>query len=308
MTKPKCYVNASELGAILGVDHWRDPIDVYRDKLSPPASKDKSERQEWGDALESVIAAQWSRGAFTLLAGETLQRFNGQLRVRPDFIAHRQGTSVQDAPAITPSDPGARVIEVKNVSERQLETWEKDGIPMSYQYQGQAYMLATHLKLCTFVVLFGGNTLREFHLKADDIVQTELIVAVATFCECVKKENPPPTPETHRNYVRQETSAEDLELEDLPMLNALIFNRAQRKKLEDEAKRLTECLKSVVGEKMGLRLGGKLIAGWSDRSRKESIVPAKTYRQFDVKPNTVLNRAVADFTVKMGHEAQREPI
>ena len=54
------YLTASDVAAVLGVDPWRGPIDVYADKIGKGVDEDRP-LFKWGRDVEGAIALWYER-------------------------------------------------------------------------------------------------------------------------------------------------------------------------------------------------------------------------------------------------------
>lgn len=56
-------IGGSDVGAILGVDGWRTPLDVFLEKCSPPPDEPEEENEPclWGRLMEPVVIKEYER-------------------------------------------------------------------------------------------------------------------------------------------------------------------------------------------------------------------------------------------------------
>ncbi len=71
LEKRKTYLGGSDIGAILGVNSYKTPLDVYFSKINEePTEEIESEPAYWGNRLEDIIAKEYSIRTKTILSQE----------------------------------------------------------------------------------------------------------------------------------------------------------------------------------------------------------------------------------------------
>lgn len=126
----------SDVGAIMGVDKWKDSLDVYLDKVAPPEDID-SPAMERGRMLEPVVSLLYEQ-----LTGRNLRsgKFRRNQRDRfligsPDRIIKQIGQKPYKEPENSPG-----VLEIKTANRFVLKQMQEEGLPKSYLLQLQHYM------------------------------------------------------------------------------------------------------------------------------------------------------------------------
>ena len=129
-------IGASDVPAILGVDPWRGPWDVWMAKVHPSDFTDMSEAMEWGHRLEQAICDKFLEGRdhFEAKRGETMRSEELSFALAtPDFLLYEDGRLVG-------------LLEVKTSGWRRLDDWGTPGtdqIPSHYMAQVQWQMFVT---------------------------------------------------------------------------------------------------------------------------------------------------------------------
>jgi putative phage-type endonuclease len=152
-------ITASDVGAILNVDPYRKPADVYLEKIGVRVVEE-TEPMRWGRRLEPAIAEGYrdATGRAVLTPGDPYR-----LDVHPSIpwlgaTLDRQTDATTDATAIVTTIPapaaGVGVLELKATGD--ALTWETEP-PVSYQLQLLIQMACTSREwgsLAAFVSMF----------------------------------------------------------------------------------------------------------------------------------------------------------
>ena len=141
-------IGGSDVSAIMGLNKWKSPIDVWVDKTTSVKDEEPSEAAYWGIVLEDVVA-----GEFVQRTGLRVRRCNQLLQHSeyPYMIANIDRE-------IVGRPNGQRVgLECKTASEYRKDEWSDDEIPAEYILQCQHYMAVTGYEAWWIAVLIGGN-------------------------------------------------------------------------------------------------------------------------------------------------------
>ncbi|MGW7889955.1 YqaJ viral recombinase family protein [Staphylococcus xylosus] len=138
-------IGGSDAGAILGVNKWKSPIQVYFEKIGLSEQEQiDNEYIYWGHVLEDVVAKE-----FTERTGKKVRCIN-KIFVHPDnefMIANIDRAVVGES----------ALLECKTTSEFNKDKWQDDEIPSSYLAQVQHYLAVTGYEKAYIAVLIGGN-------------------------------------------------------------------------------------------------------------------------------------------------------
>jgi putative phage-type endonuclease len=181
-------IGGSDAAAILGLDPWRGPIDVFRSKLEKP-EPDANEKFliHLGHLLEPVIAGLYSEQT-------------GRVLTIPDpaIVQHAEFPELLGSPdRLGPALDGdrGRVIELK--SEHQFADKfgdpGTDQIPDHYVVQCLHYMGVCDRDRCDVAVLHGGFKFAIYQLGRDREAEKELFGQLREWWDAyvVKKIEPP---------------------------------------------------------------------------------------------------------------------
>lgn len=159
-------IGGSDVSAIMGLNKWKSPIDVWVDKTTSVKDEEPSEAAYWGIVLEDVVA-----GEFVQRTGLRVRRCNQLLQHSeyPYMIANIDRE-------IVGRPNGQRVgLECKTASEYRKDEWSDDEIPAEYILQCQHYMAVTGYEAWWIVVLIGGNKFVYKRIERDEEIIQMLI-------------------------------------------------------------------------------------------------------------------------------------
>lgn len=141
-------IGGSDAAAILGMNRWKSPIDIWLSKTQEidEANEDnkQSEYAYWGNVLEEIVAAE-----FCKRTGLAVRRRNAILmHDKYDYIIANIDREVV----------GQKVgLECKTASAYKKEEWTEEEIPAEYIIQCQHYMAVTGCEAWWIACLIGGN-------------------------------------------------------------------------------------------------------------------------------------------------------
>ena len=142
-------IGGSDVGAIMGVDQYRDGIDVYVSKVNPGEDID-SPQMERGRRLEPIVADIYVevKGRPVRPGKFRRDRIHKFLIGSPDRIIKANGAK----PHAHPED-GPGVLEVKTANRFVMKKMDEQGLPKSYILQLQHYMGLCGVTWGAFAVL-----------------------------------------------------------------------------------------------------------------------------------------------------------
>jgi putative phage-type endonuclease len=156
-------IGGSDISAVLGLNRWKTPVELYLEKIGESETTE-TEPMKWGKLLEELVAREWSA-----LTGKKVRRVNKTVRHNSHpFLMCHPDRDVVGLPEI---------LEIKT-SRYDGEKWGEentDEIPIEYVLQCHWNMFLCGADVCHVPVLFGGNQLRNYIVKADKSLQEKLI-------------------------------------------------------------------------------------------------------------------------------------
>jgi putative phage-type endonuclease len=188
-------IGGSDAAAVLGLDPWRSPLDIWRSKVKPePPSDDEKFLFKLGHLLEPVIAGLYSE-----------QTEREVFVPDPEIVQHPKFPEIIGSPdRLAPRD--GRVIELK--SEHQFADKfgdpGSDQVPDHYIVQAAHYMAVSELDRCDIAVLHGGFKFAIYQLRRDLGLERSMLDQLREWWDAyvVKKVEPPlDSSESWGNYL-----------------------------------------------------------------------------------------------------------
>lgn len=189
LTLRKTGIGGSDIAALLGMDRYTSPYELYLDKRGELPDQPRSEALEraamWGHLHEPLIAARFAEthGVRTRRVG--LIRHESE----PWRLANldRQVAGCPDGPCL---------LEIKNRSAWKAADWgpsgDPEGVPDTEALQTHWYLSVTGYRHAHVGVLINGNDDRYYRVEADAELAGDVIGMARTFWQRVLDGDPPP--------------------------------------------------------------------------------------------------------------------
>lgn len=162
-------LGGSDAGAILGLNKWSTPLDVYLDKIGQAEPIEDNDAMYWGRTLEDIVATE-----YTKRTGNKTRRINKILQHKDhDFILANLDRDLISSKGI---------LECKTAL--RSDGWGEDGsdeVPDSYLAQVMHYMAVTNSEFADLAVLIGGRDFRIYTIKRDDDLINEIVKREVAF-------------------------------------------------------------------------------------------------------------------------------
>lgn len=198
-------VGSSDIGAILGISHWKSALEIYWEKTGEvDVPNQDNERMFWGTVTEDLIARECARRLGVdvhnvndpvCVKGEEWKRANIDRRIVATSIGPQIQPFLPDGHRWEDYRDGKKRIglECKQASGWLLDDWVNENIPWIYQCQVQWCLYVTGWDLWVFSGLFGGNDLRTWMIERDEEAISKIVPIVEAFWhDNVEKRCPPP--------------------------------------------------------------------------------------------------------------------
>ena len=246
-------VGGSESAALLGIDPYRNNVDVWLSKLYPEnrAGTD-SEPAYWGNVLEDIVAREWSKRS-----GREVRRNNQTLRhpMLPTMLAHIDRKVVG-------LDEGLECKTLNAFSGSQLTE------PLDHHWvQCQHYLEVMDYERWHIAYLVGGQRFVSFEIERDRAFGSALIQTIVEFWGyVVRNEQPPFSHDTGNAKSINETlkrlypgtNGETVDLSDLSAWHEVRMDAKRMiKKLEDTV----DCATNIILDRMQESAIGELPDG-----------------------------------------------
>lgn len=185
-------IGASEIAAVVGLNRWQRPIDVWEQKTGRAEPVEASPAMERGNRLEPYVR-DWYADKFDrdVILSDTLQHPDFPLALAtPDGISRDRegGDSV--------------LLEIKVPTQRSQRYWGPDGsdeFPLYYLPQVQWAMAVTRLPRAHLVADV-YDEIRCYPVEYDDELFRELLSKATEFWARYVKTDTPPPPEGSKSY------------------------------------------------------------------------------------------------------------
>lgn len=279
-------IGASEIAAVLGVNPYHTPLDVFLEKTGQVAAFEGNEFTHWGNRLQAVIADEYAeRVGVDIKPGETVVHPQYPWALcTPDYLVL---DGRMDRGLVGTGLP-IRGLECKNRNHFNAKAWGESGtdeVPLEVAAQCQWSMEITGLRQWDVAVLLGGNRLGIYHLEHDaDLTKAMLERGQAFWHDHVLARVMPPldASETAREYLNHKWLLYGEALKEAtPEVAALAAElksvRGTLKTLQGsdgrggEKARLENLIKDFIGEQTGIRLpNGEKITWKRPKAGKET--------------------------------------
>ena len=185
----KTGIGGSDIGALLGMNKYTSPYELYLDKRGELPEMPRSEFLEraamWGHLHEPLIAARFAEthGVKTRRVGLIRHEDEAWRLANLD----RQVAGCPDGPCL---------LEIKNRSAWKAADWgpsgDPEGVPDSEALQTHWYLGVTGYRHAHVGVLINGNDDRYYRVEADDELAADVTSMARKFWQRVLDGDPPP--------------------------------------------------------------------------------------------------------------------
>lgn len=247
-------IGGSDAAAVLGLNKWRSPLDVWSDKVTAVQDSEAGEAAYWGMVLEDVVAKE-----FAARTGLSVRRRNFMLRsiANPYMLANIDREIVGEAVG----------LECKTASAYRREEWSGEEIPVEYIVQCQHYMAVTGYAAWWIAVLIGGNTFVYKRIERDEEIIAMLLEQEGRFWRdyVVPKVMPPAdgseacTKALGELYPYSNGASVDLDSESETLLTKRQRLKERLEALDKEINAIDNTIKAKLGEAESGRAKGFLV-------------------------------------------------
>lgn len=279
-------IGGSEIAAIVGLNQYRTPMQVWESKVNPVQDEETSQPAYWGTVLEDVVAKEYA-----LRTGRKVQRLTKQM-MHPDFSF---AIANIDRAVINPDIAGRvfwkdgklttdRILECKTANGFMAKQWGEvgtDSVPDAYLIQCQWYMGVTGASVCDLAVLIGGQDFRIYTILRDDDLINDLLIQGAAFWELVQSRTEPDPvnyPEAVKKWAKSDPSlsvqADDSLIDDLEQIQGI---KAQVKELEAQEDALKARIVMALESAETLTYQGVKVA--TCKTQVRNLFDAKTFEK-----------------------------
>ena len=286
-------IGGSDVGAILGVNKYKTPFQIYLEKTQEIKEvQESSEAAYWGTELEDMVAREFAKRTGKKVRRDT-KHFASEKY--PFMVANIDRRVVGEK----------AILECKTVNQFGAKEWEGEEIPASYLVQVQHYIYVKGAEKAYIACLIGGQKFVWKEIKRDDELIEMIINAEKDFWKLVEEKTPPALDGSSaaEKYLKerfkdvQEGTKVALDSEHKEMIEEYLNLKEQIKELEQETKALENSLKLKIGDNEAGYIDNFLV-NWRGYSRTsidskklkeeqpeiyDKYLKKSKYRKFEIK-------------------------
>jgi putative phage-type endonuclease len=237
-------IGGSDAGAILGMNKWKTPFQVYLDKAEPISQEsEQSEAAYWGTELEDLVAREFSKRT-----GKRVRRKNQLLQHEgyPFMVANLDRDIVGEN----------AFLECKTVNAFGAKEWDGEEIPPSYLVQLMHYMAVTGNEKGYIACLIGGQKfIWKEVLRDEELIEMVVQAEKHFWTNHIEKKIPPAlegssAAEMYLNEkyrVAERGASIDLSSEYADKIDKLLELKEAIKQLEKQEKEIENNIKNELG-------------------------------------------------------------
>ena len=239
----QCGIGGSDVGAILGVNKYKTPFEVYLEKTEPITEVgEQSESAYWGDQFEEVVAKEFEKRT-----GKKVRRDRKHYKHKEySFMVANIDRKVVGENAI---------LECKTANQYLANEWQDDEVPASYLLQVQHYLFVTGAEVGYIAVLIGGQKFVWKEVQRDEELIEVIIEAEKEFWKMVQDKTPPALDGSSaaEKYLKErykeaeEDKSIELGFEYKDKIKTYLDMKVQLKNFETQVKELENQIKFEIG-------------------------------------------------------------
>jgi putative phage-type endonuclease len=267
----RSYIGGSDAAAVLGIDQFRSPLDIYLVKIGEKQPDPPTAAMKRGIVLEPI-----ARKLYAELTGRKVRRLAQRVHPSYDFM----GCMVDGE--IVGDERGRGVLEIKSPGVWNFAKVKREGLPLSWISQMAHNLEVTGFSWGSYAI-FNADLweMVHFDLVRDEELARALVMAEHAFWYNNVLARVPPTakPDLSPELVAQLARAQGDTPGELLLRNDSEWGSAAQTYIE--AKSILETgehlvavakdrLKALMGEKGAIE-GGGLRVYWSDRDGRKSF-------------------------------------
>ena len=271
-------LGGSDLGAILGLNPYRTPFEVWREKSGRAEPFEGNLQTRFGSYAEEFVAREYCDRT-----GRQVQRYNTLLRhpAAPllghiDRLVVPEGAKRASHQREIRTDLGLEAKTAHALAISRNGDWGEpgtDAVPASYLIQCQAYMLLTGCAHWDLAVLFGNSDFQIYHLHQDQELGEYIVEEASRWWRDYVVADVPPPPSSELE-ARQRWPGHtpgkvvDLDEAQAELLRDYAALKRQAKSQEAWEKILRDQLFPVLADADEIRINGQAVATY--RANKAS--------------------------------------
>lgn len=276
-------IGGSDVAAILGLNRYKSPLDVYNSKVEETVDDGESQAAYWGTQLEDIVAKEFQKrtGMKVQKVNQQLSKhgwmhanidravvnpaISGNVRVQPDDKQQETGRMLTTDAILECKTALSFIADQWGASQEaeivsgKIVTGHK--IPIYYETQVQWYMGVTGSSRCYVAVLLGGQDFRIYCVERDDDVIEALQERCSEFWFKHVLPHTPPAPatkeEVEKLFAKDDGDMVEASNEIAADIGELRNLDEQIKNLQSEQKVIKDRVCAALGKKSGFTIAGE---------------------------------------------------
>jgi putative phage-type endonuclease len=262
-------ITGTDISAILGMNPWRGPFDVWLDKTGEGVGVVETDAMRWGKRLELAVATEFTENHPEL----------GPMTMDGKTRTNAAVPMITGTPDALFCDE-AHGLEVKTASFNRGQ-WGEPGsldLPRHYYLQCLWYMAVMDWDVWHVSVLIGGHDYREYTINRDLEVEAKLIQKAQDFWENNVLANVAPDIDASPSvakYLKAKypTSSDNMlkgSIEQGCLFRGLQLATQKRKEFEDKEEELKNKLKFDIGGSAGIEFDTGIVTWKRSKDGKKT--------------------------------------
>ena len=242
-------IGASEAAAVLGLNPYRTPLDVWLQKKGI-LEVQETQAMKLGTRLEPVVAEMYSEATQSVLIPSPTLFYtkNPVIFATPDRLVKG----------------GNKGLEIKTANARMADAWggeNTDEIPQYYLIQTIICMAVTDLPEWDVAALIGGQDFRIYNIQRDIELEQSIIERLLQWWETYIVGNHEPDIDSSKScadylaqkYPRNFKPLKEADSDTDQLINRLAEVRYSLKSLEEQEEAIKNLLKNCIGDSDGVQ-------------------------------------------------------
>ena len=271
-------LGGSDIGAILCLNPWRTPFQVYQEKIGEAAPFDGNLQTRFGTHAEEFVAREYCQQT-----GRQVQRFKAMLRHHEvplighvDRLVVPVGQKKASHMGQIRTDLGLEAKTASAFATGRASEWGESGsdqVPESYLVQCAVYMALTECPRWDLAVLFGNTEFSIYHLSRDLELEEMILDEAARFWTDHVLARNPPTPSSESEARQRWPRQSDGKVIDADDAMAVMFQhladcKRRGKEVAEEEQALKDLILPMLADADSVRRYGQPLATY--RANRDS--------------------------------------
>jgi len=258
LERRRAGIGGSDVSAIVGVNKWSTPLDVWRSKIAPVEDEvNVPDYIHFGNVLEEPIAQEFQRRS-----GLAVQRRNKM------YVDEGNTCLIANIDRYVTGERA--ILECKTSSAYMASEWGESGsdeVPDAYICQTLHYMSVTGYHKCYLAVLLGGQDFRWYNIPYNEKLARHLRDKCVGFWNDYVVPQVPPPPVNEDDLKALYASGGLDPVEAIPEIKAhveiLRQLKAEKKDIESQIKSAEFAIKEFMGNHDAITdEAGRLLTTW----------------------------------------------